>query len=50
MPKIKDDAWIDSAILSDEFFKEIKNFVERVHEGKTGILSWLFFCKYFRII
>ena len=48
MPKIKDDAWIDSAILSDEFFKEIKNFVERVHEGKTGILSWLFFCKYFR--
>ena len=48
MPKIKDDAWIDSAILSDDFFKEIKNFVERVHEGKTGILSWLFFCKYFR--
>ena len=48
MPKIKDDAWIDSAILSDEFFKEIKDFVERVHEGKTGILSWLFFCKYFR--
>lgn len=48
MAKIKDDAWIDSKILSDEFFKEIKNFVERVHEGKTGILSWLFFCKYFR--
>ena len=48
MPKIKDDAWIDSKILSDGFFKEIKNFVERVHEGKTGILSWLFFCKYFR--
>lgn len=43
MAKIKDDAWIDSKILSDEFFKEIKNFVERVHEGKTGILSWLFF-------
>lgn len=42
MAKIKDDAWIDSKILSDEFFKEIKNFVERVHEGKTGILSWLF--------
>ena len=48
MAKIKDDPWIDSKILSDEFFKEIKNFVERVHEGKTGILSWLFFCKYFR--
>ena len=48
MAKIKDDAWIDAKILSDEFFKEIKNFVERVHEGKTGILSWLFFCKYFR--
>ena len=48
MPKIKDDAWIDSKILSDGFFKEIKNFVERAHEGKTGILSWLFFCKYFR--
>ena len=48
MGKIKEDPWIDSVILSDDFFKEIKNFVERVHEGKTGILSWLFFCKYFR--
>ncbi|MDA9747799.1 MAG: hypothetical protein VX618_04380 [Thermodesulfobacteriota bacterium] len=48
MPKIKDDPWIDSEIISDHFFKEIKSFIEQVHEGKTGIISWLFFCKYFR--
>ncbi len=46
--KKKSDAWIDAEILSDKFFVEIKKFVEQVHEGKTGILSWLFFCKYFR--
>ena len=43
MPKIKDDPWIDSEIISDHFFKEIKSFIEQVHEGKTGIISWLFF-------
>ena len=38
---------IDSAIKRANN-KEIKKFVEQVHEGKTGILSWLFFCKYFK--
>jgi hypothetical protein len=42
------DPWIDVEILSNKFFVEIKKFIEQVHEGKTGILSWLFFCKYFR--
>ncbi len=45
---MSDDPWIDAEILSDKFFIEIKKFVEQVHEGKTGILSWLFFCKYFK--
>jgi|TARA_B100000073_G_C23660809_1_gene544487 hypothetical protein len=48
MPKIKEDPWIVSEILSNSFFREIKNFIEQVHEGRTGIISWLFFCKYFR--
>ena len=46
--KKKNDAWIDGEILTERFFVEIKKFVEQVHEGKTGILSWLFFCKYFK--
>ena len=45
--KNKKDIWIDSEILSDSFFVALKEFVEQVHVGKTGILSWLFFCKYF---
>ena len=45
--KDKKDIWIDSEILSDSFFVALKEFVEQVHVGKTGILSWLFFCKYF---
>ena len=40
MPKIKDDPWIDSEIISDHFFKEIKSFIEQVHEGKTGTVSY----------
>ena len=43
MPKIKDDPWIDSEIISDHFFKEIKSFIEQVHEGKTGIIHGYFF-------
>lgn len=45
--KKKEDIWIDSEILSEKFFVALKEFVEQVHVGKTGILSWLFFCKYF---
>ena len=47
MRSSKQNIWIDSEILSDQFFFSLKEFVEQVHEGKTGILSWLFFCKYF---
>lgn len=45
--KAKEDVWIDNEILSEKFFMALKEFVEQVHVGKTGILSWLFFCKYF---
>jgi hypothetical protein len=45
--KNKKNIWIDSEILSKNFFVALKEFVEQVHSGKTGILSWLFFCKYF---
>ena len=41
--KKKEDIWIDSEILSEKFFVALKEFVEQVHVGKTGILSWLFF-------
>ena len=45
--KKKEDVWIDSEILSEKFFVALKEFVEQVHVGKTGIISWLFFSKYF---
>ena len=45
--KNQKNVWIDSEILSKNFFVALKEFVEQVHSGKTGILSWLFFCKYF---